>query len=118
MAKFMFLLYDMPGEFAKVSPEQMQKIVEEYYGWAGKLGAEGLLAGGERLREEGGKVITRKGDSIQVMDGPYSETKEVVGGIFLINAPDYATAVSIAKTCPHVKYGPKIEVREIDPGVQ
>ena len=118
MAKFMLLLYDTPTDFQGVSPEQMQQIVQEYYQWAGKLGQEGVLAGGEKLKEEGGKVLRRGKSKAEVTDGPYSETKEVVGGIFLINADNYAAAVEIAKTCPHMKYGPKIEVREIDPGQQ
>ena len=52
---------------------------------------------------------------VRVVDGPYAEAKEVVGGYFLIEAADYDEAVEISKGCPHLKYGGRIELRQIDP---
>jgi len=46
-------------------------------------------------------------------DGPYAESKELVGGFFIISATDYAEACRIAESCPHVKYGSYIEVRQV-----
>jgi hypothetical protein len=48
-----------------------------------------------------------------VIDGPYSETKEIIGGYYVIEAPDYAGAVELLRDCPHLSYG-KIEVRQHD----
>ena len=110
MAQYMLLLYDNPSAFANLSPEDMQNVIAEYTSWANRMGQEGKLAGGHKLTDEGGKLM-RGGN---VTDGPYSETKEVIGGYFLINAKDYAEAVAVAKTCPHSKYGPRIDVRQVD----
>ena len=71
--------------------------------------------GGEKLKDEGGKIMRQEKNQVKVVDGPYSETKEVIGGYFIVKADSYAQAVELAKSCPHIKYGPKIEVREIDP---
>lgn len=115
MSSFMLLLYDDPSAFANVTPEQMQHVIGEYIAWAQKLGQEGKLEGGQKLKDEGGKVLKSAGKQVSVVDGPYSETKEIIGGYYLIKAKSYAEAVEIAKTCPHMKYGAKIDVREIDP---
>ncbi len=114
MSQFMLLLYDNPSAWANVSPEDMQKVIQEYSSWAGGLAQQGKLAGGEKLRDEGGKVLRGDGKQVKVTDGPYSETKEVIGGYFTINAANYQEATDIAKTCPHVKYGPKVEIREVE----
>ena len=115
MATFMLLLHDNPGAWPNVTPEEMQKIIGEYIGWSEKLAKEGKIEGGRKLKDEGGKVVRAAGKSFNVTDGPYTETKEVIGGYYLIKAKDYAEAVEIVKTCPHLKYGPKIEIREVDP---
>ena len=47
-------------------------------------------------------------------DGPFAESKEVLGGFFIIAAASYDEAVEIAKTSPHVKYGASTHVRQID----
>jgi hypothetical protein len=115
MSQFMLLLYDDPSSFVSLSPDDMQRILEEYRSWAGKLGQAGKLVGGEKLKDEGGKVMRQDKGQLKVVDGPYSETKEVVAGYFLIRAENYAQAVELAKDCPHLKYGAKIDVREVDP---
>lgn len=113
MAKFMLILHETPGDFARVSPEEMQRIIEKYTAWGASLAARGHLAGGEKLKEEGGKALRKRGGELETTDGPYSESKEVIGGIYLINAEDYAQAVALASDCPHLEYG-RIDVREID----
>jgi hypothetical protein len=50
-----------------------------------------------------------------VTDGPFSETQEILGGFFMIEAADYAEAVEIARTCPHLKGDRWIEVRRVQP---
>ena len=51
---------------------------------------------------------------ISVTDGPYSESQEILGGFFMIEAVDYGEAVEIARTCPHLGEGKWIEVRQVD----
>lgn len=114
MAKFMLMLFDNPADYANLTPQMMQDLVKEYGHWAEQMGKEGKLAGGEKLTEEGGRVITGKGAKAVVTDGPYAETKEVLGGYFIVNAASYDEAVAIARSCPHAKYGASTHVRRID----
>jgi hypothetical protein len=113
MAQFMLVLFEKPGDFASMSPEQIQKIIEKYSEWGGKLGAAGKMVNGHKLTEEGGKRLSRTAGKVSVVDGPYAEAKEVVGGVYLIRAKDYAEAAEIASTCPHLEFG-RIELRQID----
>ena len=50
-----------------------------------------------------------------MIDGPYSEAKEVMGGFFVIEAADYDEAVKISSDCPHLRAGRRIELRQVDP---
>ena len=115
MAQFMLLLHESPNDFTDLSPEEIQRVIGEYTAWREKLAAEGKLAGGLKLKDEGGRHLTRNGDGVRVVDGPWAEAKEVVGGYFLIQAADYDEAVEIAKGCPHLVYSGKVELREVDP---
>ena len=49
-----------------------------------------------------------------VTDGPYSETKEWLGGYYMIEVPNYEAAVEVSRGCPHLEYGGTIELREVD----
>ena len=51
---------------------------------------------------------------VSVTDGPYAESKELVGGYFIISAADYDEACRVAESNPHFKYGGNIEVRQVD----
>jgi hypothetical protein len=113
MASFILFLHDNPKDFVNRSEGEMMSIVKEYGAWATKMRAENRLLSGEKLTESGGKVLSRQGNRITVTDGPYAEAREVIGGFFVVKADNYADAVKIAETCPHAKYGARIEVREI-----
>jgi hypothetical protein len=114
MAKFMLLLHDNPASFANVSPEQMQKILEKYMAWGDKLRKAGLMHGAEKLTDEPGKVVRGQNGKLRVTDGPYSETKEVLGGYYIIEAASYDQAIERSRDCPHLEYGGTIEVRQVD----
>jgi hypothetical protein len=114
MAQFVLLLYETPSTYAKMSPEEIQQVIEKYNAWSGKMGAAGKLAGGQKLMEEGGRHVRRKGSQLSAVDGPYSETKEVIGGYFIIQAANYDEAVKLVGDCPALDYG-WIEIRQVDP---
>jgi hypothetical protein len=115
MARFMLILHETPSqEYRNLSPEQIQEIVEQYRSWADRLASAGKMAGGAKLADEGGKWMTKKQGRVCVVDGPYIETKEVVGGYFMIHAENYTEAVELTNDCPHLAYG-WIEVRQVDP---
>jgi hypothetical protein len=111
MAKFLFLLRDDPTPFLAFSPAEMAAAIGEYKAWAQGL-ADKLLSS-DKLADEPGRIVTSDGKALQVKDGPYAETKELIGGYFIVQAQDYDEAVAIAKTCPQVKHAGSIEVRQI-----
>jgi hypothetical protein len=113
MPQFMLLLHETPGEYESMSPSEIQAIIEKYSAWTGKVGAAGKLVNGHKLMYEGGKMMTRDGGKTTVVDGPYVETKEVVGGFFIVRAESYEEAAEIASTCPHLDFG-RIELRQVD----
>jgi hypothetical protein len=108
MPDFVFLFRG--GEADRRSPEEMQRIVERYIAWVRELRAQGKFKAGDELRAEG-RIVTRQGG--QITDGPFIETKEAVGGYFLIEAADYAEAVAIARRSPNLDNGGAVEVRQI-----
>jgi hypothetical protein len=111
MAKYMLLLYNDLERFKSVSPEEMQKTLGKFVAWRNRLHSQGILLGSHKLANDVGKVMRGQAS---VTDGPYSETKEVLGGYFLIEAPSYNDAVAQAQDCPHLEYGGTIEVRQVD----
>ena len=114
MANYMFLLYGGPGSDTGLAPEEMQRIIEKYSAWAAKLRETGRWAGGNKLKDGEGRVLRANGGKARVLDGPFSETKEVIGGYFAVVAENYDDAVALAEDCPHLAYGGTIEIREID----
>jgi hypothetical protein len=114
MAKYMLLLHDDPTSFATMSPEQIQKVIEKYMAWGSRLRKAGLLSESHKLTDEPGKVMRTNGSDVRVTDGPYSETKEILGGYYVIEAESYDRAVDHARDCPHLEYGGTIEVRQVD----
>jgi len=109
MPKYMLLLYDDPTGWAKLSPEEMQKALEKYMAWTKKP----FNVDSKRLAEDAGKVIRSQGGRPRATDGPYSETKEVLGGFYLIDAASYDEAVKRTLDHPHLEYGGTIEVRQL-----
>jgi hypothetical protein len=109
-SQFLLLLLQS-GTGPGPSPEELTQIMARFSTWMAGLHAKGIVAGtngleptGKVLREPGGAVIT---------DGPYAETKEVVGGYILINAANLDEAVEIARGCPGLDYRLAVEVRPV-----
>src|SRR5580765_6177453 len=82
MSQFLLLLYDDPSNWQKASPEVMQSAIEKYRAWTQKP----FTKDAKRLADDAGRVIRSTGGRKRVLDGPYSETKEVLGGYYLIEA--------------------------------
>jgi hypothetical protein len=109
MSQFMLLLYDNPAGWQKLSPEEMQKAIEKYMAWTKKS----FTVDSKRLGEDPGRVIRSVNGKPRATDGPYSETKEVLGGYYTIEAASYDEAVARALDHPHLEYGGTIEVRKL-----
>jgi hypothetical protein len=114
MSQFMLLLHENPAVFQSYTPEELQKLFERYHSWNQELANSGRLVVSAKLKDEGGKHLRRGAHGkVKVVDGPYGEAKEVIGGYFTVEAKDYDEAVEIASGCPHVEFG-WIEIREVD----
>ena len=111
MPQYMLLLYDNQVDWQKVSPEEMQKMMQRYGDWRRSL--QSRITMGQKLKDGEGRVMRTENSKPVVKDGPFAEAKEVMGGFFVIEAEDYDQAVEVAKTCPHMDFG-SIEVRQIE----
>ena len=107
-----YLLFFRGGDWTKgLSPEQIQAAVGQMKSWLERFSTEGTLKAAQPL-EQSGKVITGKNGRI-IKDGPYTESKEIVGGYGLFTLDSMDEAVAIAKSCPMLEYGGVVEVRQI-----
>lgn len=114
MPRFIVIPRDNPADFAQVSPEQMQAIVQRYHAWSVGLAEQGHLLMGEKLRDDAGKVLRGAGGALSATDGPFVETKEIIGGFWLIQADDLDHAVRLVSGCPHLESSGSLEIREIE----
>jgi hypothetical protein len=94
-----------------LSPQQMQEIMTKFMGIYERLSAEGKVKGAHPLAHEG-KIVSGKKGRV-VADGPFAESKEAIGGYFLLDVPTIEEAIEIAQSFPTLDYGATIEVRPI-----
>ena len=94
-----------------LSPEELQKVMGQFMAWFERLTQEGKVKVGQPLAREG-KIVSGK-KTRQVADGPFAESKEAIGGYFLLQVADLNEAVEIAKGCPVLDYGSTVEVRPV-----
>jgi hypothetical protein len=117
MPEFMLISHhstELPEGF-EITPEMIQGIIQKYNAWMTKLTESGHLVSLNKLKDrDGGRHLTGFGDKQVVTDGPYAETKEVIGGYWIITAADYDDAVRVASTCPTLEFGGRLEVREVE----
>jgi hypothetical protein len=95
----------------QMSPEQMQKNMDAWFGWINELRNKGHFEAGEPLHSEG-KVLSGKNGQT-VTDGPYAEGKEEVGGYLIVSARDLEHATELSKGCPIFQNDGSAEVRPI-----
>ena len=94
-----------------LSPEEIENALSRFMGWFEGLQEQGKLKGANPLKSEGKVVSGPSGRT--VVDGPFAESKETVGGYFLLSLADMDEAVAIAKQCPILEYGAQVEVRPV-----
>lgn len=108
--RFLLLLHETPVSQAS-SPERLHALIEEYKSWAADGARQGFLLDGEKLKDARYLLPETSGASGARAEG----TEGPIGGYFVIRAGDYEEALRLARTCPHLRHGGRIEVREIDP---
>jgi hypothetical protein len=106
-----FMLIFINGEGSKnFSPDEMQQNMQQWFSWITELKNKGIYVSGEALIPAGKTV---KGAEPVVTDVPFAESKEVVGGYFILKAADIDEAAELAKSSPDLPYGGSVEVREV-----
>lgn len=107
--QFMFILTEDPD---KIKTDEAVRRTGEF---AMDLIAKGKLAGGAPLRPQSeARRVRKEGGATRVMDGPFTETKEVIAGYMIVEADSLDAATELARMCPNAEFG-SVEVREIVP---
>jgi len=111
MAQYLILIYEAEEEYAAATPEVWQEVTEAHAKFG--MDNEKAIAGGNALQPTGTATSIRSDGAggFTVTDGPFAETKEALGGYYLVEAEDLDEAIAIAKQCP-ARFG-GIEVRPI-----
>jgi hypothetical protein len=107
MNEFVFLYR---GGDRPASPEQGQQNMQKWMAWFKNLSDKGHMLDRGQPLEHSGKIV---GAGKVVSDGPFAEVKDVVGGYTLIKANDVSQAAELAKDCPILDRGGRVEVRPV-----
>src|SRR5262245_3719445 len=108
MANFMFIYRGGNESYKTMTPDDMQKMMQKWNDWIAEGFKKGwMLDAGDALTEEVRMVSARK----VVTDGPFVETKEIVGGYSVVKADNIDKAAELAKGCPVLLTGGLVEVR-------
>jgi hypothetical protein len=110
--QFMLLLRQAQSGPAPTA-EELRHIMARFEHWINGLKAKGILVGNNGL--ENRSKILRSPRGASVTDGPFPETKEIVGGYIITTADDLDQAVEIARDCPGLDYQLAVEVRPVIP---
>ncbi|HEV2528023.1 MAG TPA: YciI family protein [Thermomicrobiales bacterium] len=110
MARFTLLLRGNPADWTSLSPDDMQRIMERYMTWDNELRSHGIEVSSEQLDETSSVQLTSADHDSPVIDGPYTETRESIGGLYIISAADRDEAIQIARDCPVFLHGGTVEI--------
>lgn len=105
MSEFVYLYRN--GE--RLSPEVMQQQMQKWNDWMKALGASGHLKDAGHPLDRSGKLVSAK----NVVDGPFAEAKDIIGGFSIVEAKDIDHAVELSRGCPIFNVGGAVEVRPI-----
>jgi hypothetical protein len=117
--QYILLIFDSEKHLADMPGDQMAKMMQDYREYTQSIVQSGHFRAGAQLqpthsattvREQGGKRITT--------DGPFAETKEQLGGFYLVECKDLDEAIELGGRIPSVRYGGSIEVRPLVPPTQ
>ncbi len=113
--QYLLMLYSDESRWNTLAEKEREERTAAYVAYAEALAQAGALVGGERLHPVSAATrVTVKDGRPQVLDGPYADSKEQLGGYFLIEAPDLDAALAWTARCPGVHDG-IVEVRPIWP---
>jgi|SRR3712207_4964637 len=111
--KYMLLIYGDESQGGDATPEQMDAIMQEWWAYEDLLAERGVRIAGDALQPTATATTVRNADGqVLTTDGPFAETKEQLGGYYLVEVKDLDEAIELAGLCPGSRYG-TIEVRPI-----
>jgi hypothetical protein len=111
--KFLCLIYQDESIVQKLSKDQFEKIRRDYIALAAELKNSGRLLGNHALQPtRAARTVRVRDAAVMTTDGPFSETKEQLGGYFLLEAKDINEATELAAKIPSAQFG-SIEVRPV-----
>ncbi|MCB0011414.1 MAG: YciI family protein [Anaerolineales bacterium] len=109
----MLLIYGNEAVDASQTPEEMETMMAEYNAFTNEVRDRGLLLGGDALVDTSAATTVRVRDSqILTTDGPFAETKEQLGGYYMLNCDNLDEAIEMAAKIPGAKNG-SVEIRPI-----
>jgi hypothetical protein len=115
LMQYLLMIHVDETAMANARKEDAQAVMAAYGGYTQAMREAGVWRGGERLHPAANAAVVRIRDGkTSVVNGPYAETKEQLGGYYLIEAPDLDAAIAWAARCPGAAHG-AIEVRPIWP---
>ena len=116
--KYLLLIYGQESDWANMPAAQAGAMMEEFGKFSQDLAASGKNLGGNRLKDVDSATTVRVRDGKRlVTDGPFAETKEQLGGYYLVEAKDLDEAIAIAAKIPSARLG-SVEVRPVWVGEQ
>ena len=110
MKQFLLLLHEDIEQMNNYSPKEMEELANAHMTWANELAELGHLISGDGLQQ---KSILISGENAAIKDGPFLETKEIIGGYYLLQAESLEEIVKLAKKCPCHIWGGTTEIRQI-----
>jgi hypothetical protein len=114
MPNYVLLLHDSGTSFPEMSAAEIQAVIQRYVAWRRRVQEGGRAVSGHKLVDREGRLMRGKRGSATVTDGPYAEAREVIGGLFVLEAKTYDEVVALCQDCPHLEFG-TIEIREVQP---
>lgn len=111
--KYLLMIYTNEVEDAAALPAEQQQVMAEYWAFNSQVNERGVNRGGEALLPTSMATTVRIRDGkATVTDGPFAETKEQLGGYYVLDVKDLDEAIEVAKMCPGARWG-SIELRPV-----
>ncbi len=112
---YMLLIMEPAGQRQSRSEAEGRALYERMLRYSAELKERGLLRMSQSLKTDSeGARVQRRGERPSIVDGPFAEAKEMVGGFFLLTCQTLAEAITIARECPAAEWA-TVEVRELGP---
>ncbi len=108
------LLLHQNEQGPSMSPEEMQAVIAKYKAWGQRLREAGKFVASDKLEDGTARILRSDAGKVRITDGPFAETKDVIGGYFVIQVANWDEAVEASRDCPHLHFGfGPIEIRRI-----